>query len=47
MPIRACSDISAGHTESLYIRLKNPERVLFGIGRLEEGEIKIERLLNT
>lgn len=29
-----------------YVRLKNPEHNLFGIGRVESGKIKIERLLN-
>jgi len=31
---------------SPYIRLKSPENILFGIGKVEEMEIKIERLLN-
>ncbi len=30
-----------------FVRLKNPENVLFGIGRLEDNRIKIERLFNT
>jgi tRNA pseudouridine55 synthase len=30
-----------------YVRLKSPELVLFGIGRIEDEDIKIERLLNT
>jgi tRNA pseudouridine55 synthase len=30
-----------------YIRLKSPEHILFGIGRVEDENIKIERLLNT
>jgi tRNA pseudouridine55 synthase len=30
-----------------FVRLKNPENKLFGIGRLENNRIKIERLLNT
>ncbi len=29
-----------------YVRLKSPEHNLFGIGRVESGKIKIERLLN-
>jgi tRNA pseudouridine55 synthase len=29
-----------------YIRLKSPENVLFGIGKVEEMKLKIERLLN-
>jgi tRNA pseudouridine55 synthase len=29
-----------------YVRLKSPEHTLFGIGRVESGRIKIERLLN-
>ncbi len=29
-----------------HVRLKNPEKNLFGIGRVESGKIKIERLLN-
>ncbi|MEW6585611.1 MAG: tRNA pseudouridine(55) synthase TruB [Nitrospirota bacterium] len=29
-----------------YIRLKTPENVLLGIGRIEEGSLRIERLLN-
>ena len=32
---------------SQYVRLKSPRNTLFGIGRLEEGEIRVERLLNT
>lgn len=47
MPIRAHSYVSAGNAEIAYIRLKSPEGVLFGIGRLQDGEIRIERLLNT
>jgi tRNA pseudouridine55 synthase len=30
-----------------YVRLKSPEKILFGIGSVEDGEIKIERLLNV
>ncbi|MEW6417192.1 MAG: tRNA pseudouridine(55) synthase TruB [Nitrospirota bacterium] len=33
--------------EVQYIRLKNPENKLFGIGRLENNIIKIERLFNV
>ena len=33
--------------EVQYIRLKDPENKLFGIGRLEDNRIKIERLFNT
>jgi len=33
--------------DGVYVRLKSPEKVLFGIGRLRDGEIRIERLLNT
>jgi hypothetical protein len=29
-----------------YIRLKSPQHVLFGIGKIENNRIKIERLLN-
>ena len=29
-----------------YIRLKSPENILFGIGKMEEMKLKIERLLN-
>jgi tRNA pseudouridine55 synthase len=29
-----------------YVRLKNPENLLFGIGKIENNRIKIERLLN-
>ena len=29
-----------------YIRLKSPENILFGIGKVEEMKLKIERLLN-
>jgi tRNA pseudouridine55 synthase len=29
-----------------YIRLKSPELVLFGIGRMEQNDVRIERLLN-
>jgi len=29
-----------------HVRLKSPEHTLFGIGRVESGRIKIERLLN-
>jgi tRNA pseudouridine55 synthase len=30
-----------------YVRLKSPEHILFGIGRMEDEKITIERLLNT
>jgi hypothetical protein len=30
-----------------YVRLKTPEGILFGIGRLENSRIHIERLLDT
>jgi tRNA pseudouridine55 synthase len=30
-----------------YVRLKSPEHVLFGIGRVDVGNVKIERLLNS
>lgn len=30
-----------------YVRLKNPENILFGIGRVESNRIKIERLIGT
>ncbi|MDH5768958.1 MAG: hypothetical protein OEZ31_08385, partial [Nitrospirota bacterium] len=29
-----------------YVRLKSPEKNLFGIGRVENSRIKTERLLN-
>ena len=29
-----------------YVRLKSPENILFGIGKVEHNYIKIERLLN-
>jgi tRNA U55 pseudouridine synthase TruB len=29
-----------------YIRIKSPERILFGIGKVEQNRITIERLLN-
>jgi len=32
--------------ENQYVRLKSPENVLFGIGKLENSTVKIERLLN-
>jgi len=58
MPIKAFHNISSHFSEegagcpkksdqSQYVRLKSPENVLFGIGRLEDKEIKIERLLTT
>jgi tRNA pseudouridine55 synthase len=40
---KGCRDQSY---QTQYVRLKNPEKMLFGIGRSEDGEIKIERLLN-
>jgi tRNA pseudouridine55 synthase len=56
VPVSICGDVSFGVVketcpenlcENGYVRLKSPENVLFGIGRFEGGEIKIERLLNT
>ncbi len=32
---------------SQYVRLKSPENILFGIGKIENDRVKIERLLNT
>ena len=32
--------------KSQYVRLKDPENILFGIGKIEDKVIKIERLLN-
>jgi tRNA pseudouridine55 synthase len=40
-------DISGRSLINKYVRLKSPERVLFGVGRIEDEDIKIERLLNT
>jgi tRNA pseudouridine55 synthase len=40
-------DIFSRSLINKYVRLKSPERVLFGIGRIEDEDIKIERLLNT
>ncbi|MDQ7786497.1 MAG: tRNA pseudouridine(55) synthase TruB [Thermodesulfovibrionales bacterium] len=42
LPIKAHQDFSV----SQYIRLKSPENVFFGIGKIEQDEIRIERLLN-
>ena len=58
MPIRTYSKIlphcpkdnqeySGNLYKNRYVRLKTPDNVLFGIGRFEDDEIKIERLLNT
>jgi len=55
VPVRIGGNVSSGlvkenHPASLYenryVRLKSPQNVLFGIGRLDDEEIKIERLLN-
>jgi len=57
MPIHAgypsISAINGGKSEagekapkSQYVRLKDPENTLFGIGKIEDEVIKIERLLN-
>ncbi len=35
-----------GEMKPDYVRLKSPDHVLFGIGKIEENRIKIERLLN-
>ncbi len=40
-------DISGKLFINKYVRLKSPEHILFGIGRVEDENIKIERLLNT
>jgi len=29
-----------------YVRMKSPDRILFGIGKVEQNRITIERLLN-
>jgi tRNA pseudouridine55 synthase len=42
LPIKAHQDFSAYQ----YIRLKSPENVFFGIGKIGQDEIRIERLLN-
>jgi tRNA pseudouridine55 synthase len=58
MPIRTysktlphCSkdnkEYSGNLYQNRYVRLKTPDNVLFGIGRFEGDEIKIERLLNS
>jgi len=47
MPIRMSNHTAPIFQEQKFVRLKNPEKILFGIGRFEDGEIKIERLLNT
>jgi tRNA pseudouridine55 synthase len=50
LPLSPFSKGGAGGFEGLYInqyiRLKNPENILFGIGKLEKNMIRIERLLD-
>jgi len=36
----------SGGFKAEYVRLKSPDHVLFGIGKIEDNRIKIERLLN-
>jgi tRNA pseudouridine55 synthase len=43
VPVEICYDILL---ENQYVRLKSPENVLFGVGKLENSTVKIERLLN-
>lgn len=39
-------DVSEKFFSGRYIRLKSPDKRLFGIGKIQDKEIKIERLLN-
>jgi tRNA pseudouridine55 synthase len=42
LSIKVCQDF----VSCQYIRLKSPEHVLLGIGRIEKNDVRIERLLN-
>jgi tRNA pseudouridine55 synthase len=44
-PEQLAEDVE-GEVKPDYVRLKSPEHVLFGIGKIEGDRIKIERLLN-
>ena len=46
IPTAQLLDGFKGELNPDYVRLKSPDHVLFGIGKIEENRIKIERLLN-